>query len=226
MGIDPLNTPWRHPFDDDDGDGDGTAGAGPFANQNVQIFMMHWQPNEDENEDQDDKDKKKQKMEEQMDRQEALEQKLKTTPTLVTERDKRRYRHMMNTIMKRGQRAAENKNVDEERKIWAMWTRARWWIHLKRTLARMAREKEGETRRQAPEEEMYYGAYDFTGPAPDAMVDAMEADWLEEIEAELETQSLEEIFPELSMEELEAFEPELIMLGYEDDGDWAVGIDP
>ena len=90
----------------------------------------------------------------------------------------------------------------------------------------MAREKEGETRRQAPEEEIYYGAYDFTGPAPDAMVDAMEADWLEEIEAELETQSLEEIFPELSMEELEAFELELKMLGYEDDGDWAVGIDP
>ena len=29
-----------------------------------------------------------------------------------------------------------------------------------------------------------------------------------------------------SMEELEAFELELKMLGYEDDGDWAVGIDP
>ena len=133
---------------------------------------------------------------------------------------------MMNTIMRRGKKAAENKNEKEERKIWAMWTRARWWIQLTRTFARMAREKEGETRRQAPEEAIYYGAYDLTGPVPDAMADAMEEDWLQEMEPEQNTQSLEEIFPELGLEELEAFEWGLKMLGYEDDGDWAVGIDP
>ena len=43
-------------------------------------------------------------------------------------------------------------------------------------------EPEGETRIPAPQEEIWYGAYDFTGPTPGALVDSAEEVWLQDLE--------------------------------------------
>ena len=94
----------------------------------------------------------------------VLLERLRTTPQLVTDNDKRQHRRMMNTIRNRGRWAAASKNIEAEKQIWSTWARAKRWMHLTRNFARMAREYEGKTRKHSPREAMIYGAHDLEGP--------------------------------------------------------------
>ena len=147
---------------------------------------------------------------------------------MVSNRTKRRFRLMLQAIMKKGKWAMERNDKNQEHTAHVLYRRAYWWMRMTRIYASYAR---GHDRNINPRsnlllEEAWYQAHDQEGLYAAQVNLEQEDAWLYDLEDYIHTSTMEGVFPELSTEELDEFEADLRALGFREPHDWSVGFDP